>query len=146
MGNFITCDKIKLNIEVIRGRVNLDVLIKNDSSFDKESKFNPRYNCIIDLRDAEIELKVLDLKRAIERNADFYKNMTPKKVGILVEGRENAALAYVFTSMVSSLPVYFEVYSSLEGALKWVEVPHHFISRINDRMRIEDLEKELAAA
>lgn len=104
---------------------------QNDLTFDgikalkqsiiRDSDYNPKFNFIIDLRLANIKMSLLELKLygdwVEETLNDSHKNMA-----LLTDNPSQVSNAMLFKLNDNIKNLYYEVVSSMEGALSHVDV------------------------
>ncbi len=105
-------------VERFRGSVYLQDICDAMEQLEGDSRYNPHFNGMVDLRDAVLELRFPDTMRI----KDHYEKEPRASVGrwvFIVQGQNNFGTMRMYKSVTDDLPVEVNIVESEEEALAW---------------------------
>jgi len=111
-----------LIIEYFHGDITFEDIIEAKRLKNNMPEFNPRYNHLIDLRNATFLFnheKINDLALFQEENKEFIK---PRKSAFITSKPEHVSLAMLFSISMKNLPIEFEIFTIPRAALNWLDL------------------------
>lgn len=125
--------ELNLIIEYYCGKINLDDVIDHKKLEIKDLEYSANYHFIADLRDSELD---------VVSNQDFFDyldfvEMNNKVAGqrrsaILTNTPNQVAITSLFRMNSKSLPINFEIFSTLEAAIDWVNLSANYFDDIKE--------------
>lgn len=113
----------KVILEKFEGPVSLDDII----TFYKDKFHNPAYNksfnVILDLRKANLLLNFHEIREFSAFLKTEDEKAMNKKSALLTSSPKAAAISLQFKKLNQSADTQFEVFTTLESCLKWVNIP-----------------------
>lgn len=143
---YFILDEFKLIIEVFSGQIFLQDLIDLKQRQLEDSRFNPDYNSITDLYDAKMNLPVNDIKTYIEHYSKLNRLHGSRKCAILTSSPKAAAIAMVYRNYASGFPMSYEVFTTVEATMRWVEIAESEFEVINQHLISQRAEVRLLAS
>jgi hypothetical protein len=119
---YFILEEFKLVIEVFSGQIFLQDLIDLKQRQLHDSRFNPDYNSITDLCEAKMNLPINDVKTYIEHYSKMNRLHGSRKCAILTSSPKAAAIAMVYRNYTADFPMSYEVFTTIKGTMRWVEV------------------------
>jgi len=102
-----------------------------------DPKFNPNYNCLVDFRDTEITMNKEGLK-SMSKFIDFFKGeqavLSNRKSALLTSGPQQVVLSSLLKQMSIELPISFEIFSTLESSVAFINGSSRSLQRIDDEL------------
>ncbi|WP_430815922.1 hypothetical protein [Carboxylicivirga sp. RSCT41] len=115
--------KFELIIEFYKGVIKLgDILnLKDDELVNID--YSARYNYIADFRLADLEIDINDVNEYVRFAENNQLVGHKKRVAFLTHTPKQAAFLTLYHHLSSSLPIETNVFTQLESAIDWVQLP-----------------------
>ncbi len=114
--------ELNINLEYYSGLTDLNDLIEVRNKLIKEKSLNPEFNFIVDLRNASFDLN----SNIVEEFINYVKSGTDllwkRKTAILSHTPNQTAFSILYISDLGKLPMKVSSFSTLESAMKWVNL------------------------
>jgi len=113
---------IKIIIEYFNGEITLNDIIENDKNIVIDKHYNLNYNSIIDFRDAQLMLSqddIINYINFVNKNSEIVGK---RKVAFLTSTPDHVALLTIYDMLGESLPMAYNIFSTMKASLKWVGV------------------------
>jgi hypothetical protein len=123
--NYRIISELKLILECAKGSSKTENVkaLKIRQIADKE--YNPNFNLIIDFRESDIDFKSLNILK-LKEFFDFAKNtkgvLGERRTAVLTSSPEQAVLSSLLKEVGNKLTTNFEIFSSLEAALNYLDI------------------------
>jgi hypothetical protein len=140
--NYKILPELKLILECCKGKAQvIDAIdLKKEELLDRD--FDPNYNVIVDFREFEIQFKS-DVENKIIDFVEFLKGTkTQCRVSLLTDKPNQAVLSQLLKEFGSALPINFEIFSTLDGAVLFVKQTMNQFDLINTAL--EELNRNTA--
>ena len=127
--------ELDLIIEYYSGKINLDDIIGHKKLEIKDSEYSANYNFIADLRDSELDVirqDIIDYLDFVEMN---NKVSGQRKSAILTNTPNHAAITTLFRMNSKNLPINFEIFTTLEAAIDWINLSSNYYDNIEESIR-----------
>jgi hypothetical protein len=131
--------ELQLAVEYYEGQISLNDVIAFELSEMKNSEYSPMLNFIADFRNAELTASESDVKEFV----DFLKKtegiIDNRKVALVTDTPNQVVLKTLYALYTSDTPVKIKVFSTLDAAMKWLEVKekdHSLIFQTLEELKI----------
>ena len=124
----------KIVLECFCGDLLWKDLINNKKKLLLEKEYDPTFNIIDDVRNAFVTYDEDDIKEFVELISDNKKLYGKRKSVILTKTPNQIINSIMLDSLKKSLPINFKSVSTLQEALKWVEISHKDYQFIEDSL------------
>jgi hypothetical protein len=135
--NYSILPELSLIIEYLGGKVDGDDAINLKKIEKKDLKYNPKYNCLVDFRDIEIRMDDEGIK-SMSKFIEFFKGektvLSLRKSALLTSKPQQVVLSSLLKEFSIELPVYFEIFSTLESSMAFINCHPGNIQVINDEL------------
>lgn len=112
---------LKVTIQYIGGKIARSDIIEFTDQMRKHPDFNPNYDVIIDIRDADVALDEDFLKKYTEHIKNLENFIARRKVAFLTAEPEQYLSAYFSKMHARKLPLRFDIFSTEEAALEFID-------------------------
>ena len=112
---------LKVTIQHIGGKITNSDIIEFAEQMRKHPDFNPGYDVIIDIRDADVALDEEFLKKYTEHIKSLDNFIAQRKVAFLTAEPEQYLSAYFSKLYAKHLPLQFNIFSTEESALEFID-------------------------
>jgi len=112
----------RLIVEYFQGTINLDDVINAKCFKNHHPDFNADYNHLIDFRLANFDANVNDINEVVRFQKENTQFIKKRKSAFLTDLPEHASFTTLFSMAMSDLPIEFEIFTTLEAALNWLDV------------------------
>lgn len=143
---YFILDEFKLVIEVFSGQIFLKDLIDLKQRQMEDPRFNPEYNSITDLCEAKMNLSITDVKTYINHYENLKRLHGNRNCAILTSSPKAAAIAMVYRNYTSSFPMSYEVFTTIKGTLRWVNIADDKVEVISKLITTQRKEIKLLAS
>jgi len=144
--HYIVLDDLKLNIEIFRGSVYLEDLLRLKNQQANDGVYNPNYNNITDLRCAEMNLSIKDVKEFADQYANLTSLLGDRKCAMLTSSPKAAALSMLYRNYSNNLPMHYEVFTTIEACMRWTNIEAHLIKKIEELLQCNNSNLERIAS
>lgn len=116
--------ELKLIIEVFSGSLGILDAIELKEREVNDSLYNPGYNFIVvaNFVDANLDTDV-DFSTYINTLTNSKKMVAPRKSAILTQTPQQVVFGTLYKHAIQILPIDFKIVSTLQAALKWINLP-----------------------
>ena len=111
----------KIIIETFVGSFTIDSYKELKNREFKDTKFNPAYSVIADLREIESLYNNKEAKLIADFLFDNKDKITNRKSALVTSTKQQVVGSMLFETYSNKLPINVKVFSTLEAALKWIE-------------------------
>lgn len=112
----------KLVIEYFYGSISLNDIIEAKREKNNLANFDASFNHLIDLRKANLDVELDDIERVTSFQHENKEFLKKRKSAFLTDSPEHASLSLLFTMSMKNLPIEFEIFTTLEASLNWLEL------------------------
>jgi hypothetical protein len=120
--NYKIIPELQVAVEYYEGQLSLNDIIEFELREMENSEYSPKLNFIADFRNAELIASEGDVKKFI----DFLKKtkgiVDQRKVALVTETPNQVVLTTLYALYTSDMPVKNKVFSTLDAAMKWLEI------------------------
>jgi len=127
--------ELSLIIEYLGGKVDGDDAINLKIIEKKDPNYNPNYNCLVDFRDTDIYMNdegMISMSKFIE----FFKGekvvLSKRKSALLTSEPQQVVLSTLLKEFSVELPAYFDIFSTLQSSMVFINCPLSNAQVIND--------------
>lgn len=127
--------EINLVLQYYKGNLNSDFMIEKNSEMFRDDDFNPEYNGITIFWDVSFTEDFFEIKKYsdfITKNQSLYSK---RQVAVLTDTPNQAATATLFKQFSGGTPMSYEVFSTLDRAIKWLNLPNDKFEVIKNAMQ-----------
>jgi hypothetical protein len=114
--------ELKVAVEYYEGQISLNDIIEFELSEMENSEYRPTLNFVADFRNAELIAAESDVKKFV----DFLKKtegiIDQRKVALVTDTPNQVVLTTLYALYTSDMPVKNKVFSTLDAAMKWLEI------------------------
>jgi len=133
---------LKVVIEYFDDVITLSDIIEHKKNIVIDKQYNLNYNSIIDFRNAQLLLNEDDLNDYINFVITKSKINGKRKVALLTDTPNHVVVLTMFDMLSKSLPMKYNIFSTMEASLEWVGVSVCYIDLIDKC--IENLKSDTA--
>ena len=123
-----------LIIEYWGGHPVMDDYFEFKVRMSKDKDFDPQYNVLIDMRDAELNLQEIDIKnymKFLEKN----KNTINRRKAVHLTGSPNQVItSMLFIMNLKKVPIIVKTVSTIEAAVNFIDLTNEDVDVINDHI------------
>jgi hypothetical protein len=123
--NYRIMGDLKLILECAKGSAKIEHVKQMKIREISDIEYIPNYNLIIDFRESNIDFLNLDIK-SLKGFFDFAKNtegvISGGKTAFLTNSPEQVVLSSLLKDLGDKLTTNFEIFSSLEAALDYLDI------------------------
>ncbi|MBN1597507.1 MAG: hypothetical protein JW894_04395 [Bacteroidales bacterium] len=119
---YLIYEEHKLIIEFASGKIDLIDFIELKKSEISDPRYNPNYDFIVDIRNADIEV-LNNVEVEISKYVDFAKstpNLLSNRKSALITNTPLQVVAMTLYKYFGSLPMRLEIFTTYEAALNWL--------------------------
>jgi len=127
--------ELNLILEYYGGKITLNDVINHKSLEIRDIDYNENYHFISDMRDTEFNIDSQDFNEYLKFLNRNNKVIGQRKSAILTNTPNQVAITSLFKSKSKHFPVSFEIFSTLEGAFNWVNLPEDLHEGIKETIR-----------
>jgi len=127
--------EIHLFVEYYSGQIFLEDLIHVKKREIKDKDYDPLFNAIGDLRDAEFILSVPEIIEYSNYVKSASKVSGKRNTAILTRTPGQVAKSSIYQMQGRALPMNFKIVSTLEAALEWVGLSNEYSGYIEVTIR-----------
>lgn len=120
--DYIILPQEKLIIEYFSGMVSLKDVIAQKEKLIRNPNYNPGYNLIDDLRDAQFELIKEQVKGYVDYVFNNKKNIGKRNTAFVTSNPDQVVVSTLFESAKGELPINTMIVSTISTALKHVKI------------------------
>ena len=88
----------------------------------KHPDFNPHFNYIVDVRNADVDISSEDLQQYVDYASCNPLLSNKRHSALLTDTPNQAATSMLYKLHLKKTPMNFEVVSTLKAALEWIQV------------------------
>jgi len=124
--------ELNLLIEFFHGKFGLKELKELKIEEVKEKDYNPNINALVDLRESEPlfnENEIIDYINFVKQNKKIPGS---RYSALLTNNPRDLKTSLIYILLGKSLPMKFEIFSTLEASLKWIGIAESNYGLIND--------------
>jgi hypothetical protein len=129
--------ELSLIIEYLGGKVDGDDAINLKLIEKKDPKYNPKYNCLVDFRDIEIQMDNEGIK-SLSKFIEFFKAeqtiLSKRKSAFLTSEPQQVVLSRLMKEFSIELLINFEIFSTLQSSLEFINCPPGNVQVIKDEL------------
>ena len=134
-------------VEIYGGILNYPDLIKLKKYQNKHSQFDPNLNGLVIITNVKINYSYDELLKFKEFLMQLNNYSGNRKTAILTDSPDQAALGLLYSKDRFNTPMLFNVFSTMNSCLKWIDTPPHLYKRtidfVNDLMLITKVDDEI---
>jgi len=127
--------ELNLIIEYYGGKINLDDVICHKRLEIKDLEYNGNYHFIADLRDVELNVSIQDITDYLHFVKKNNQVIGQRNSAILTNSPNQVAITTLFKMKGENLPVGYEVFSTLEAAIEWINLSSNYCDIIEEIIR-----------
>jgi hypothetical protein len=129
--------ELSLIIEYLSGKVDGDDAINLKKIEKNDPKYNANYNCLVDFRDTEVYMNN-EGKISMSKFIEFFKGekelLSKRKSALLTSEPQQVVLSSLLKDFSIELPMYFEIFSTLQSSVAYINCLPGDIQVINDEL------------
>ena len=122
----------RLVVEYFGGTFNMKDYLRLKKEQLNDKLFDPSFNIIGDLRDSEIIASNEDIQKSISFMFSFPKMLGNRRSAIITATPDQVVFSILFQKYGKDLPMHYEVVSTLDAAIKWVNCSPESITVIRN--------------
>lgn len=119
---FIILPEHKLIIEYFNGNITIQDIIDSKNKKNKLENFNPSFDHIIDLRNAEFDFSHEEIKKIAEFQNANREYIAKRKSAFITSKPEHVSMAMLFSISIKHLPIEFEIFTTVGAALNRLDI------------------------
>jgi hypothetical protein len=132
--------KLKLIIEYYNGLIGVEDIKNLELRKNNDIEYDCSFNVIIDMRDAELDLDDNDIVEVSFFMQTNKKSYGERKSTFLTNTPNQVVSPMIYKSQIKSLPMKYEVFSTINASLTYVNIPRihkKYIEQIISDLRTE---------
>jgi hypothetical protein len=114
--------EVGLVIQFHQNKLTFEGIKKLKSDIINDKDFNPYYVFIIDVRKAEIIMTRTELEDYGDWVVENLKLKGLRRLALLTENPDQVVKSTIYTLNVKVSPLNYNIFSSLEGAIPWLNI------------------------
>lgn len=115
--------ELKLVIEFGYGTLNFEKGLSFKLEEVKDKAFDPTFNFLVVYTDVHVQFSKKDINHYVDLLKEHTEIIGKRKSAMLTKTPNHVVFNYLYREALKEFPMTFEIFSTLDAALKWLGVP-----------------------